>query len=243
MGKIGIRTYEVANTAGVVPTPTMWAPRANTFTLTRASEKQEARAWLTNECGPQQLVDSVVTQETWTLRVGIQSFDPTDISFTFNEKSRESTAVVFPEVSSVVVPAGGIVSAPGMAADPKAAAVVIDPKAGAKRVLISGDDFTVGVNQLTFDVEFIGLAVAYMYDRTFANAQTIGLGANPDDWGDVCFSGVACGPRFPQPMQIFVPAMSQSNNFELSFQDQTSVELEFTPKIVQPFRSTVLIKF
>lgn len=243
MGKIGIRTTELTDSLGNAAPLIMWAPRANSFTLALASEKQEKRAWLTNECGPTEIVDTVITGKTWTLRVGITSFDQTDISFMMDERARTTATATFPEVSSIAVPTGGAIACPGMAAEPNAAAVVIDPEYTGDRTLAAGAGFSVGGSGITItDTALVGMSVAFMYDRTYTGIETIGLGTSPSDWGELCFSGVACGPRFPQPMVIYCPSMDRSGNFDLSIGDDTSVDMEFTPKVKEPFRSAVVIK-
>lgn len=240
MGKIGVRTTETEDSAGNPLPMVMWAPRANSFTLALASEKQEKRAWLSGKCGSTEIVDTVVTGETWTLRLGFQSFDQTDISVLMDEVSRISPTSIFPEVNSGV--GGQPIACPGMAGTPNAAAVVIDKKYKGRRTLNSGE-FAVGGGSITVTKgDAADMAVAVMYDRQYSGAETIGLGENPIEWGELCFSGVACGPRFPQPMSIYVPSMDRSGNFDLSIGDDTNVELEFTPKIKEPFRNPVLIR-
>ena len=243
MGKIGIRSTELTDASGNAAPLILWAPRANSFTLALASEKQEKRAWLTNECGPSEIVDTVITGKTWTLRVGIQSFDATDVSFMMDEKIRTSATAIFPEVASIAVPAGGVIPLTGVASPANAAAVVIDEKYTGKRTLALGDGFTITGGSMTItDAALVGKSVAYMYDRSYTAAETIGLGVAPSDWGVLCFSGVACGPRFPRPMQVYCPAMDRSGNFDLSVGDDTTLDLEFTPKVKEPFRSAVVVK-
>ena len=241
MGKIGIRTTELVDASGNPAPLIMWAPRANSFTLALASEKQEKRAWLTNECGPSEIVDTVITGRTWTLRLGIQSFDATDVSFMMDERIRTSATAVFPEVGTAL--GGEAIAMVSPAPTPNVAAVVIDEKYSGNRTLTLGGGFTVTGGTITVTLPAAaGLAVAYMYDRSYTDAETIGLGVAPSDWGKLCFSGVACGPRFPRPMQIYCPAMDRSGNFDLAIGDDTTLDLEFTPKVKEPFRSAVVVK-
>lgn len=241
MGKIGFRTRSNDPTAKKV----LYAPRANTFNLNLQNTEQESKAWSYGDCGPAQTIDKVITDSKWSLKVGTDSFDKLDISYILDEQIQKSATATFPEMKASVVPTDATLENPDIAGGQEV--VVTNVTDAVTMVAVAGapgaGEFSVGTGVITFNTADVGKAIVYMYDKEYANAETIGLETTYKNWGDVCFTGVACGPRFPKPMQIYCPAIARTGNFDFTVQDQTKVELEFTPKIVSPYRLPVLIKF
>ncbi len=242
MGKIGFRT---------LGNDKLYAPRANSFTLTLENTQQEAKAWSSGSCGPAQTVDKVTSDSTWTLRVGTSSFDKLDISFMMDEIISTSPTAVFPQVQTAVVPADLTLTVTGLVAN-QDVAISVDDWSVATRLLtqVTGaapgpNEFAVTADTITFNAAESGKPIVFIYDKTYTSSETIGLETNFSRWGSVCFTGVACGPRFPQAMQIFVPSLTRTGNFDFSLSggNETTVELEFTPTVIAPYRKPVLVRF
>ena len=240
MGKIGIRTLASPRI--------MYAPRANSFRLSLENTEQEAKAFPHGTCGALQTVDKVISDQTWKLNLGMESFDSEDIGFVMGERLSTSTLTI-PEVLSVIVPAGGVVANTDMTVDKLVSATLLDslqvvrfltqiPNAAA---FTTTGQFKVAGGSVVFHPSLAGQSLNYMYDKVLTGTRTIGFEQNYVLWGDVCFSGVVCGTRFPKPFRIFVPSMARSGNLDFAIGEKTSIDLEFTLKLAAGFRSPVLM--
>lgn len=241
-GKIGIRTINNPKT--------MYAPRANTFKITLESTQEEAKAFPFGTCGTRTIVDKITTEETWKLMLGIESFDPEDLSFLMNEQIATGNLTI-PEVINTTIPSAApfTVTNADLIVDQVVAATVLDslqtsryltqmPNATAT---LAAGQFKVGAGVITFASAQAGLPVNYMYDKNLTNTRSIGSTTNPQAWGDVSFSGIVCGDRFTKPFRIFVPSMYATPKLDLSFGDKTTVEIEFTMKTLAGYRKPLLI--
>lgn len=229
-GKIGLRTI---NSPKI-----MYAPRANTFRMTLETTEETAKAFPQNTCGARQTVDTIATEQTYKLFLGIESFDAEDIGFIMGEQIGVASTATLPEVVSLLLPATGslAIANPDLVLDQIVSATVLDSLA-TNRVLtqvpnatptLASGQFKVSAGSITFATAEAGRAINYMYDKNFTNLRSVGLVASPQVWGAVAFSGIVCGDRFPKPMRIFVPSMKATPKFDLSIGDKTTVELEFT---------------
>lgn len=241
MGKIGIRTLASPRI--------MYAPRANSFSLNLENTEQEAKAFPQGSCGPLQTVDKVISDQTWKLNLGMESFDSEDISFVMGERLATSTMTI-PEVLSVIIPANGVVANADMTVDKLVSATLLDSLQtirfltqvpNASTAALTAGQFKVAAGSLIFSPTLSGQALNFMYDKSLVGTRTIGYEQNFVLWGDVCFSGVVCGPRFAKPFRIFVPSMARSGNLDFAIGEKTSVSLEFTLKLAAGFRSPVLM--
>lgn len=241
MGKIGIRTLASPRI--------MYAPRANSFSLGLENTEQEAKAFPQGSCGALQTVDKVISDQTWKLTLGMESFDSEDIGFIMGERLATSTLSI-PEVLSIVIPAGGNVPNADMTIDKLVSATLLDSLQTvrfltqvpmASTAPLTAGQFKVGNGSLFFPASLAGQALNFMYDKSLVGTRTIGYEQNYVLWGDVCFSGIVCGTRFPKPFRIFVPSMARSGNLDFSIGEKTSINLEFTLKLAAGFRSPVLM--
>lgn len=240
MGKIGIRTLSSPRI--------MYAPRANSFKLGLENTEQEAKAFPQGSCGPLQTVDKVISDQTWKLNLGMESFDPEDIGFVMGERLATSTMTI-PEVLSIIVPVNGVVTNADLTVDRLASATLLDSLQGVRfltqipnaATFATTTQFKVGAGSISFHPSMAGQALNYMYDKSLVGTRTIGFEQNVVLWGDVCFSGVVCGTRFSKPFRIFVPSMARSGNLDFSIGEKTSIDLEFTLKLLAGYRSPVLM--
>lgn len=240
-GKIGVRASATS--------PMMYAPRANSFSLQLESTEEEANAFPFGDADIRQVVDKIVTKQTYKVMIGIESFDSQDVAFMMGEQIA-TTNTTFPEIKNTSVPlvSAYTVANADLIEDQAIAVTTLDslfstrmltqiPSAGT----LAAGQFKVGAGLITFHSGLAGQAINYMYDKAFTGMKTLGVTTSPTYWTDVSFSGLITGERFTSPLRIFVPSMKATPKFDFKIGDKTTMDIEFTAKVKAGYRRPILI--
>jgi hypothetical protein len=191
-----------------------------------------------------------VSEQTFKLIVGIESFDPEDMGFILGEQIAVASTATFPEIVNTTIPTGGTpsISLPDLVTDQVISVTTLDsllttrtltqiPNAGT----LAAGQFKVGSGTVNFYTTDGNKAINIWYDKAFTNFRSLGVVANPGAWGDCSFSGIICGDRFTQPMRVYIPSMYPTPKFDLTIGDKSTAEIEFTMKLTGNYRIPLLI--
>lgn len=230
----------------------LYVGRLNVFQLTQEIETKEATAWPFSG-GALQVVDSVKSTETWTLKVGMSSFDKNDLSFVLDEYIQTTASINLPFAAQTTVPSTGpyTVTVTGLTADQVVQASVISDTAPkfleqiptADVGTIADGEYAISANTITFDDAQAGATVAYRYMKAYTSIETIGAGATGTEYGTMGFSGILVGPRFPTGTKIYLPKVSRKSGIDLSVADETQAELEYSVEVATGFRKQYVLAF
>ena len=230
----------------------VYVGRLNVFQLTNEIETKEATAWPFGG-GALQVVDSVKSTETWTLKVGMSSFDKVDLSLIMDEYIQTTASISLPTAAQGTVPATSTytITVTSLTVDQSVQVAVIsdtNPQIltqidNADVGTIVAGEFAVSANTITFHSAQAGAVVVYRYMKSYTNVETIGAGATGTEWGQLGFSGILIGPRFPTGTKLYLPKVTRKSGFDLAVQDETTAELEYSVEVAAGFRKQYVIAF
>jgi hypothetical protein len=204
--------------------------RADSFELTSEQETELVESFPANDCGPLVAVDSKQGPEQWSLSLGLNSIDNTDLEILFDQKFGVAPTILVPSVNVYPVGAGGTVSIAALAVGDTVSATVMDDNGPAVQLkpgaTSSATDFVVAAGSLTLDAAYIGKSVSVYLLKSQVNLKLIG-GSNPNSQlGELELIGVGCTTRSTVPFKIWLPRLKRSggvnfgsgaDSFELTY--------------------------
>lgn len=214
------------------------------FSLEGASEKKESTKF---KDGKIVKAGSVVSKETYTMKVGIEAVNWMALQFAYGELAGVTASASLPILKYATVPS----TSPYEIVDTDITTTTVQVSVtqsgagtwGRARPLTrntttptSGEfQVTTGSNKLTFNAAQAGAPIAYRTFKTYTNIESIGAESVYTAFSTFTFSGILYMDE--ELVKVVVPTISRSNIPTLSVVDTTKFELEFDITISGSFRT------
>lgn len=197
------------------------------FTYTGESTQKQARAWTD---GKLKVVSSAVGDESYSLTLAFEYLDWSHLGFAMDELPQVSSGVKVPIMKSGIANASGVITDAEIVNDEVRAYVSARGSWGEARYLKT-TEFSVGTGTLTTSATFAGAPIEYVFNKTYANIESIGHEAVSTGYGKLAFVGMGYGPEFPKGVQIYLPSITRSSIPSIQTQDVPRFEINFSVNV------------